>query len=470
MLHTHIASLIETELPHIPTADQKQLIEGLGSFIAMPNNNTVFVIRGYAGTGKTTIIASLVKALHKLKQQVALMAPTGRASKVLANYSGFQATTIHKKIFRQRSASDTDAKFDIDRNLSTNAVFVVDEASMIGEYLPDNSGFGSGNLLQDLLQYVYSGINCKLIFCGDIAQLPPVGTTLSPALRESSLEAFGKKVMVFTLRDITRQTLDSGILINATNIRTKLAEKNYKLPLFNTNNYKDFVRISGAEFQELLEEKYSKYGIEQVAVITKTNKHANIYNFGIRNSILWYEAELEPSDILMVVKNNYFWGNNSKTTSFIANGDIVRLNRIRKIERKYDFRFAEASITLPDSDLDIDVKIILDTLTSAAPCLTQEQSLNLYRSIEEDYAQIGNKRKRYLEIRNNPYYNALQIKFAYAVTCHKSQGGQWDCVFIDAGYFTQDMLNIEYFRWLYTAVTRAKTELYLVNFSDDFFT
>ena len=470
MIHAHFADLLVKELGYSPTPDQQQLIEGLGQFLTDIEPDSVFLIRGYAGTGKTTVIASIVKVLKSLKQQVLLMAPTGRAAKVLSSYSGEPASTIHRKIYRQKGGGDFESAFDLDRNLHRNATFIVDEASMIGDSSTDSSAFGSGNLLRDLIDYVNSGHNCKLILSGDVAQLPPVGITLSPALRESDLQSYGKKATVFTLRDVIRQAQDSGILYNATNIRTKLAQRNYDLPLFDGSKFSDFKSISGSDFGEILETKYNEYGIEQVAVITRTNKVANIYNNGIRQSILWHENELASSDLLMVVKNNYFWVNDKTGQKFIANGDIVRLSRVRNFSDNYGFRFADATIILSDDDAsEIDVKVMLDTLSSPSAGLTNEQNRELYLAVEADYAEIKNRRKRYLEIRNNPFFNALQIKYAYAITCHKSQGGQWSAVFIDQGYFTDEMLNVEYFRWLYTAVTRAKTELYLVNFKEQFF-
>ncbi|MDD2564052.1 MAG: AAA family ATPase [Salinivirgaceae bacterium] len=470
MLHAHFSNLLVKELGYAPTPDQQQIIVGLGQFLTEIEPDSVFLIRGYAGTGKTTVIASIVKVLKSLKQQVILMAPTGRAAKVLSSYSGEPASTIHRKIYRQKGGGDFESAFDLDRNLHQNATFIVDEASMIGDSSTESSAFGSGNLLRDLIDYVNSGHNCKLILSGDVAQLPPVGIALSPALREGDLQSYGKKATVFTLRDVIRQAQDSGILYNATNIRTKLAQRNYDLPLFNDSKFPDFKSISGSDFGEILETKYNEYGIDQVAVITRTNKLANTYNNGIRQSILWHENELVSNDLLMVVKNNYFWVNDKTGQKFIANGDIIRLSRVRNFSENYGFRFADATIILSDDDAsEIDVKVLLDTLTSPSAGLTNEQNRALYLAVEADYAEIKNRRKRYLEIRNNPFFNAIQIKYAYAITCHKSQGGQWSAVFVDQGYFTDEMLNVEYFRWLYTAVTRAKTELYLVNFKEQFF-
>ncbi len=470
MLGSHLAKLIIKGLQYQPTDDQNKLILSLGMFFVSDDPHSVFMIRGYAGTGKTTIIATLVNVLNQLNQPVVLLAPTGRAAKVLAQYSGFQASTIHKKIYRQKRGADMESRFEIDRNLHRNTIFIVDEASMIGDQSVDNAFFGSGNLLRDLIDYIDSGFRCKLILSGDVAQLPPVGISLSPALREQELGAYGKKVIISTLRDVIRQAEGSGILYNATAIRTKLANRDYSLPIFKAKGFADMKVISGNEFGEHLETCYSKYGIEEVAVITGTNKQAGIYNMGIRQTVLWHEDNLVSGDLLMVVKNNYYWVADEAGQKFIANGDIVRLKRVKKIVEKYGFQFAQAVITLSDDDsTELDVTLILDSLTSPSAALNEDQNRKLYSSVEAEYATVTNKQKRFLEIRNNPYFNALQVKFAYAVTCHKSLGGQWNAVFVDQGYFTDDMLNIEYFRWLYTAVTRAKSELYLVNFKEGFF-
>lgn len=470
MLNVHLSQLIEKELGYQPTNDQKELIVRLGLFLTSENSNTIFLLRGYAGTGKTTVIAALVKVLKSLKQVVVLLAPTGRAAKVLSQYSQTNATTIHKKIYRQKSGSDYDTGFVVDYNLHRNALFIVDEASMIGDQSVNNSLFGSGNLLADLVEYVKSGIGCKLILSGDVAQLPPVGLNLSPALREKDLIGYCNELIVSTLRDVVRQAANSGILFNATAIRNKLVNKDYSLPIFNMTNYADIKLISGTDFVEHLEQAYNKYGRDMVSVITRTNKQASVYNRGIRQSVLWHDSELVAGDLLMVVRNNYNQVPENKGQNFIANGDIVKLVRLHRIIDKYGFRFAEATITMPDIDVpEFETILLLDTLYSHAAGLSDTQNLELYRAVENDYIDIKNKRNRFIEIRNNKYFNALHVKFAYALTCHKAQGGQWSAVFIDQGYFTEQMLDIEYFRWLYTAVTRAKTEIYLINFKDTFF-
>ncbi|HOG20369.1 MAG TPA: AAA family ATPase [Salinivirgaceae bacterium] len=470
MLGKHLSGLILKELGYPPTNDQNIVIEKLGGFIVSERNDQLFLIRGYAGTGKTTVIAALVNVLIKMDIEVVLLAPTGRAAKVLAQYSNATATTIHKKIYRQKSGSDYNVGFDLNVNLHKNAIFIVDEASMIGDHSVENNFFGSGNLLGDLIEFVNNGYRCKIILSGDVAQLPPVGTILSPALREQEIERYGKSVIVTALRDVIRQTEDSGILQNATNIRAKLANKDYSPPFFDLGKHSDIQSINGSDFVEQIESAYSKFGREQVSVITRTNKSALIYNTGIRQSVLWHEDELVSGEMLMVVRNNYFWTSDIEDQKFIANGDTIQLKRIRKITERYGFRFADATITLLDSkDIELDVIILLDTLHSSTADITDEQSANLYHAVESEYADIKSKRKRFQEIRKNPYFNALRVKYAYAITCHKAQGGQWDAVFVDQGYFVDDMLNLEYLRWLYTAVTRAKTQLFLVNFKSSFF-
>ncbi len=470
MLDKHLSGLILKELGYPPTNDQSIVIEKLGGFIVSERNDQVLLIRGYAGTGKTTVIAALVNVLKKMNQQVVLLAPTGRAAKVLAQYSDTTATTIHKKIYRQKSGSDYNVGFELNVNLHKNAIFVIDEASMIGDHSVENNFFGSGNLLGDLIEFVNNGFKCKIILSGDVAQLPPVGTILSPALKEQEIEKYGKSVIVTVLRDVIRQTENSGILLNATNIRAKLANKDYSPPFFCLKNHSDVQSVNGSEFVEQIESAYNKFGRDQVSVITRTNKSALIYNMGIRQSVLWHDDELVSGEMLMVVRNNYFWTSDNEEQKFIANGDIIQLKRIRKIIEKYGFRFADATIALLDSkDIELDVVILLDTLHSSAADITDEQSANLYSAVESEYADIKNRRKRFQEIRKNPYFNALRVKYAYAITCHKAQGGQWDAVFVDQGYFTDEMLNLEYLRWLYTAVTRAKSQLFLVNFKNSFF-
>ncbi|MFO7863180.1 MAG: AAA family ATPase [Salinivirgaceae bacterium] len=474
MISKQFAGQIITELGFEPTSDQVEAAAMLSIFVTEHNPNAlreqVMILRGYAGTGKTSLIGALVRALGKNKQRSVLLAPTGRAAKVFSHYAKKQASTIHKKIYRQKSGKEYESGFVVDRNLHKHTIFIVDEASMIGDRANGESLFGTGNLLADLLQYVYSGEDCRLIFVGDVAQLPPVGLTLSPALREQVMESFGKLPMVYTLRQVVRQTRYSGILLNATRLRQQLADKNYAVPQIVLSQLPDIERIPGNEFVELLQDLYNKKGRNNVAVVTRSNKQANTYNMGIRNQVLWLESELSPSDRLMVVKNNYFWAKELKNTDFIANGDFVEVLAIRKYEEKFGYRFAQVTLKPEDyEDEEFDAKIILDALMSESPNLSSKQNQELFYAVEEAYSHIPNKKKRFEAIREDPYYNALQVKYAYAFTCHKSQGGQWDSVFVDPGYFTEDMLGVDYLRWLYTAFTRASEKLYLINFRNEFF-
>lgn len=474
MITKQVTDLILKELGFEPTSDQVQASSLIASFITDYNQNAmreqVLMVRGYAGTGKTSLIGALVRVLAKNRQRSVLLAPTGRAAKVFAYYAKKQASTIHKKIYRQKSGKTYNSAFVVDRNLHKHTIFIIDEASMIGDHTNNESLFGTGNLLADLLQYVYSGENCRLILVGDVAQLPPVGLKLSPALREQVIDSFGKDTRVCTLRQVVRQTRHSGILLNATRIRQQLADKDYKIPGIVLDGLPDIERIAGRDFVELLQDLYNSKGRSNVAVVTRSNKQANIYNQGIRNQVLWYESELTPDDRLMVVKNNYFWAREMENTDFIANGDFIRVVAIKKYEERYGFRFANITIEPEDyDDTELDVKIILDTMASETPNLGNEQQRSLLYAVEEDYMHITSKKKRFEAMRDDPYFNALQVKYAYAFTCHKSQGGQWDTVFVDPGYFTEDMLGVDYLRWLYTAFTRASQKLYLVNFKDEFF-
>ncbi len=474
MIEKRFAAEIIGELGFEPTVDQVQAAQLIATFVTGYDSRAlrekVLMLRGYAGTGKTSLVGALVRALDKNKQRSVLLAPTGRAAKVFASFAKKNASTIHKKIYRQKSGKTYQSAFVVDRNLHKHTIFIVDEASMIGDRTDNENLFGSGNLLADLLQYVYSGENCKLMFVGDVAQLPPVGLNLSPALREQAIDSFGKDTLVYTLRQVVRQTKHSGILLNATRIRQQLADKDYNLPKIVLDGLPDIARAPGNEFVEMLQDLYDKKGRDAVAIITRSNKQANKYNQGIRNQVLWYESELTPDDRLMVVKNNYFWSKDLENTDFIANGDFVEVLAIRKYEERYGFKFADVTIKPEDyDDVEIDVKIILDALISETPSLNAEQGKSLFYAVEEDYAQIQSKKKRFEAIRQDPYFNALQVKFAYAFTCHKSQGGQWDTVFVDPGYFTEDMLGVDYLRWLYTAFTRASKQLYLINFKEEFY-
>jgi len=460
MLKNNIVKILNKNFEYEPTESQHVLISKLSEYIIDNYTKSIFLIKGYAGTGKTSIVNSIVKTLRQFENNSVLLAPTGRAAKVLSSYTGKNAYTIHKKIYRQKSSTDGFGSFVLNFNKLSDTFFIVDEASMINEQSKEISAFGSGNLLKDLIDFVELGKNCRLILIGDTAQLPPVKLDISPALDNSILESYGYKVIEVYLTDVIRQAKNSGILNNATLIRNQIAIGNSNMPNFKLNNFSDIEQISGLDLIETIETAYNKYGIENVMVVNRSNKRANDYNSGIRNRILYREEEISQGDYLMVVKNNYFWLPENENTEFIANGDIVELLRIRNIEDLYGFRFADAKIRLIDyKDMEIDVKIILDTLNSNTASLNYDDSKKLYNTIAEDYANIKNKKKQFEKIRENPYFNALQVKFAYAVTCHKAQGGQWKAVFVDQGYLTKEMINTEYLRWLYTAFTRATEKL-----------
>ena len=469
MLKNHLFTQFVQKLSFDPTADQLNLFEKLAEFVVDHQNSDIFLVNGYAGTGKTSAIGSVVKVLEEYKQKVILLAPTGRAAKVFSHYSSKTAYTIHKQIYRQKVAADVQSEFHLNKNLSSNAIFIVDEASMISNVVPDQSVFGTGNLLRDLVEYVRSGKNCKLILVGDDAQLPPVGLDYSPALDVEVMRTYGRIVSV-RLTEVVRQGADSGILKNATLIRCMLAESELQMPKLQIEGFDDIRPITGMELLELLESSFYEYGGDQVVVVTKSNKRANIYNNGVRQRILYRDEELSVGDAIMVVKNNYYWTSEVDELSFIANGDIAIIERIRKYEERYGFRFANVEVRFPDyGDLSLEVKILMDTLTSESASLTYEQSKLLYSGVSEDFAHLRTKKERWLAVKSDPFYNALQVKFAYAITCHKAQGGQWPVVFIDHGYFTDEMLSVDFLRWLYTAVTRASAKVYLVNFDKKFF-
>jgi len=474
-----IEELLLHYFPYEPTPGQSELISRLAIFFANPKTpgaRRLFIIRGYAGTGKTTVVTALVQSLPQIGKQTVLLAPTGRAAKVLTAYTGQQAFTIHKKIYMPSTNKDGTLYLRLNLNRSKNTVFIVDEASMIQKSqlnLPGGSLFGSRDVLDDLIEYVYSGFNCSLLFIGDIAQLPPVGMNISPALDPKFLRSsYDLEIGGYELKDVVRQSLESGILANATMLRAKISGDDVATPFFNLSGFEDIKSIPGGELTDLLETCYSKYGHEEVAVITRSNKRANLFNQQIRNRILYKENEIEAGDLMMVVKNNYAWLSADSKTSFIANGDIIEIKRIRKVEEMYGFHFAEAYIRLIDypDEPELEVKLLLDTIMAETPSLTSEDNHRLFNAVMEDYADIPQRRKRIEEVKKNPYFCALEVKFAYAYTCHKTQGGQWEAVFVEQGYLKPETINIEFLRWLYTAVTRATTQLYLVNFNKDFFT
>lgn len=467
MINQYLLDKIRTAFSLEPTSQQSALMEKVANFIVDKDSDRIFLLKGYAGTGKTSVISSVIKVMDELQQPVVLLAPTGRAAKVLSIYSEKQAFTIHKKIYRQKSGADFNSDFNLNVNLHKSTLFVVDEASMIANSAPD-SVFGSGCLLDDLIHYVYSGENCRLFLIGDTAQLPPVGQLLSPALDKGMLEGYGFSVDEFELTEVVRQASSSGILSNATFLRTLIANEFYDdgLPKIDTESFPDVKKMPGDELIEALSSSYGKYGTDDVIVISRSNKRANVFNNGIRNSVLYREEELSSGDMLMVVKNNYFWSKDIKGFDFIANGDVAEVKRIRNKRELYGFRFAEVLLYFPDYDTEIEANILLDTLQSPSPTLTYDDSNRLFQAVQEDYMDIGNKRDRMLKMRQDPYLNALQVKFAYAVTCHKAQGGQWDDVYIDVGYITEEQTDIEFLRWLYTAFTRARRNVYMINWRD----
>ena len=446
------------------------LISGLANFVIKQNEDEVFVIRGYAGTGKTSLIASLVKTLKDKKAKTVLMAPTGRAAKVLSGYSNHPAMTIHKKIYRQKKVKDGFAEFSLDRNMHRDTLFIVDEASMISNQSLDLAIFGSGRLLDDLVAYVYSGAGCKLILIGDIAQLPPVGLDTSEALDPKLMAGYGFPVRRGELTEVVRQALSSGILANATLIREKLQRNEPGFPGLKVDSMQDVIRISGENLVESIEMSYDNPGMDETIIVCRSNKQANRYNQGIRNSILWKEEELSVGDQLMIVKNNYFWLKDEEEVDFIANGEVAVINKITAYQELYGLRFADVNLSLIDyKNLDFDAKIILDSIKVESASLSRDVMKDFFFQVMADYQHIKGKRRRTDAVRENPFFNALQVKFAYAVTCHKAQGGQWKHVYVDQGYVTEDRMDRDYYRWLYTAMTRATEKLFLVNFKDEFF-
>jgi ATP-dependent exoDNAse (exonuclease V) alpha subunit len=464
------ARMIAQTYPFTPTAEQLVFCREMANFLQDELDGKCFILRGYAGTGKTTSVAALVKALPAFKLRSLLLAPTGRAAKVMSSYAGRVALTIHKKIYRKRVAVSMDMSFQLAPNLAENTLFIIDEASMIADEWNTQNG---SSFLKDLMEFVYNQKNCAVLFVGDTAQLPPVGSLDSPALNKKYLvDNFHLKVTEVELREVVRQEQKSGILANATMLRQLINEEDVTLPQFMTKGYRDIFRMTGLKLVEGLEYAYSKFGIENCLVVCRSNKSANVYNQQIRARLLYREEELTGGDQIMVVRNNYFWLPDSEATAFIANGDMAKITRVRNEEERYGFRFSEVQMEFLDYPEagSITCKVMLDTLQAETPNLSYEQSKKLYEGLSEDYAHIANKKERLLAIKQDPFYNALQIKFAYAVTCHKAQGGQWDAVFVDQGYLTDEMVDMDFLRWLYTGVTRAKRELFLVNFAQNLFT
>ncbi len=464
--------ILTEKFPHTPTLKQGEALNRLANFVLEGKKDDVFLLKGFAGTGKTTLVATLVSSLWKVKMSSVLMAPTGRAAKVMSVYSGNKAFTIHKKIYFPKKQSGGGIQFVLAPNKHRNTVFIVDEASMIPDTPADSKLFENGSLLDDLMFYIHSGHNCKLILIGDTAQLPPVKLELSPALDENRLSLnYDKEVECLELDEVMRQSDDSGILYNATNLRQQLQSEFFEDFKFELHHYKDIVRlIDGNEIQEAIDSSYSDNGKEQTAIIVRSNKRANLYNQNIRERILFLDNEISVGDYMMVVKNNYFWLKPNSEAGFIANGDIIEVLELFAIKELYGFKFAEVKVKMVDypNQKPFETVLLLDTITAETPSLSYEDGNKLYQEVMKDYAHERSKYKKFLGVKNNRFFNALQVKFSYAITCHKSQGGQWDTVFVEQPYLPNGV-DKDYLRWLYTAVTRAERQLYLIGFKDDFF-
>ena len=453
-----------------PTEGQATVLYHLAAFLLSEKENPTYILKGYAGTGKTSLVKTLVKTLPNIGMKYVLLAPTGRAAKVLSSYTGQNASTIHRRIYQAMTFPDGSMRITRGENRNTNTIFIVDEASMIGE----QREFGGKSLLDDLLEYVFTGENCRLLLIGDTAQLPPVESSESPALDCNYLKSqFPITAATFELTEVKRQALESGILYNATQIREKLTENifEYPFPVFDITGFPDMQKIEPEIFEELLYTVFSENVDNEAVIVCKSNKRANMFNQAIRGRILNIEGEIATGDRLMVVKNNYYWANGNATISFIANGDMAELRKIKRFEEMYGFRFADVELSFVDypDQPNIEAKILLDALNSNSASLTAEENRRLFAAIEEDYMDIPNRRERYKEMRKNPWFNALQVKFAYALTCHKTQGGQWNTVFIDSAFNQKDELETEDLRWIYTALTRAQQRVYFVNFKEEFF-
>ena len=450
-----------------PTQDQRNALHIFARFMTDRSENAAMILRGSAGTGKTSLAGAIVRTVNRLRIKVSLLAPTGRAAKVFSLNAGLAASTIHRKIYREKAFNGADGQFQLNNNMFRDMLFMVDEASMIS-LSQSNTTFGSGRLLDDLVQYVYSnGANCRLLLIGDKAQLPPVGEQESPALRADVLKAYGLQVYECDLNEVLRQSQHSGILWNATAIREMITYNTAtQLPQIHLKGFADISIVQGNELIESLASSYSAVGMDETMVITRSNKRANIFNQGIRNTILGREEELTTGDLVMVVKNKYLEKDRSTDISFIANGDHAVVRRVRNIRELYGFRFADVALEFPDyNNTELDTVVVLDTLTTEAPALTHEQNNKLFQSVMEDYADVPRKTDRMKQLREDEYFNAMQIKFGYAVTCHKAQGGQWAHIYLDQGYMTDEMLTPDYIHWLYTAFTRATEHLYLVTWS-----
>lgn len=464
---TAVAEEILSQLPYNPNEGQMELIAAFGKFVADNAEKSLFVLNGYAGTGKTTIAGALVKALTELGIRSVLLAPTGRAAKVFSAYSGHAAYTIHHHIYQSRKFDPQAMSFSLKKNNYKDTYFIVDEASMVSNTSGENVVFGTGRLLDDLITYVYGGENCHLIFLGDVAQLPPVGYTDSPALSPEYLHGYGLTVYCYSLTEVARQQHDSGILKNATEVRKIISSGNLEAPMIYTSHYRDVEVVTGEFLTDLIDDCYRCDGIEETIIVTRSNKSAVMFNRGVRARVLDMESELDVGDMLLVAKNNYFWTDEKDDQmDFIANGDMAIVRSLGFVDKIHGFRFADATLEFPDYKREFDVKIILDALYSETPALNRDQNERLFQSVQADYMDIPRKGERYKKIKEDVFFNALQVKFGYSVTCHKAQGGQWKNVFVDMSYIPDDAFaNLDFYRWLYTSFTRSYGKIYLINSS-----
>ena len=464
--------VLQKKFPFAPTYKQDIFFQKIAIFLTDTHNDTIFVLKGYAGTGKTTVISTIVNNLGDINKKFVLLAPTGRAAKVIANYSNTPAFTIHKKIYFPKKSAGGGVAFTKQVNKHKNTIFIVDEASMISDSNSDSKLYDNGSLLDDLISYVYSGTNCKMILLGDTAQLPPVNLDISPALDTHTLGIhYGKEIEHIELDEVMRQQENSGILFNATELRELLKDSFITEFKFNVKKFKDIVRLTdGYDIQDAIDSAYSNYSIEDTAFIVRSNKRANQYNEQIRTKILFKESELSVGDFLMVVKNNYFWLKETDEAGFIANGDIIEVLELFGIKELYGFNFANVKIRMVDypNQKPFETVLLLDTIKSESPSLSYEESNRLYEEVMKDYESETTKYKKFQKVKENEYFNGLQVKFSYAITCHKSQGGQWNTVFVEQPYLPNG-IDRDYIRWLYTAMTRAKNKLYLIGFKDESF-
>ena len=465
------ARIFRNQIPFEPTESQRVAARALTHFICQPQDNHIFILNGYAGTGKTTLVSALVRTLKQVRKNCILLAPTGRSAKVFSLYSGMKAYTIHKCLYWVKN-KDGISVFSRRPNRLVNTLFIVDEASMIADGVAESPLFGSNSLMDDLFSYVFEGSGCQLLLVGDGAQLPPVNFEESPALSIEYIQRnFSLTAAQATLTDVTRQNIESGILRKASQLRRKMEEEAFAVPLLPAPVVPDCQRINGGDLEELFNQLYGHYSAEEIVTITYSNKRAYIYNQEIRHRILYKENELSAGDLVIAVKNNYFWIKDDAEVGFIANGDSLEILSINKIQELYGFRFADVTVRLCDypNHGDIDIKIILESLTCEGASLGKAEMDSLYYAVSEDYADIPTKRERYAKMKEDPFLNAVQVKFSYALTCHKTQGGQWPVVLLDPGIIRDGVITKSYLRWLYTALTRATSQVYLLNFADDFF-